>query len=184
MQKFNDPWILTMLESLFPLMETSTIGQLRSTSKVFFDTPREQFSKRVQVTDVQFVPAVSDGTLTVKAKTRTDNHSYDTSITFEKVKYVNEGRNYAVPFTAVDGQEYLIMPLRKMREYVKVRCTCMDFYWRFATWNHKNKSLMGAPPDPYIKKTNRPPVNPDKVPGACKHIMRLADEISKQQILK
>jgi hypothetical protein len=49
----------------------------------------------------------------------------------------------------------------------------MDFYWRFATWNNRDDALIGNPPPRYRKKTDRPPVNPQKVSGACKHIMKL-----------
>jgi hypothetical protein len=54
---------------------------------------------------------------------------------------------------------------------VKVSCTCQDFYWRFAPWNDENGCLHGAPPEPYEKKTDRKPVNPDHIPGLCKHLL-------------
>lgn len=55
-----------------------------------------------------------------------------------------------------------------------VRCSCPDFYFTWAFYNHKNKALFGSLPKKYIRKTTtRPPRNPLKVPGICKHIFQL-----------
>jgi hypothetical protein len=44
--------------------------------------------------------------------------------------------------------------------------------------------LEGNPPPPYIKKTNRPPVNPKKSLGGCKHLIALADKLTQLRILR
>lgn len=175
--------ILLPFDYLFSLDESS-VTQLASNTRVFFDTPREQTAKRVQIIDTVYVPAVGEGLLTVKATVRGSKGKYTTSIMFEKVRYVEQGTQYAAGFTAVDGKEYFVLPLRQTREDVKVNCTCLDFYYRFAAWNQKDKSLNGEPPKPYIKKGNREPVNPDQVPGVCKHILKLADTLKIEHLLK
>jgi hypothetical protein len=60
----------------------------------------------------------------------------------------------------------------------------MDFYWRFAMYNDKDDSLLGKPPAPYVKKTDREPQNPKQVPGVCKHITALADKLRLERVLR
>lgn len=62
---------------------------------------------------------------------------------------------------------------------VKVSCNCKDFYWRFAYWNAENDTLLGPRPRPYTKLTNRPPVNPTKTPGICKHIIAVKNHLER-----
>jgi hypothetical protein len=165
------------------ITETSTIHQLKSTVNVFFDTPRDQNSRLVEVFNLSFIPYVDDNQLLVKANTRSKTNTYKTSILFNDVKYVKKDTRYAVEFLA-NNDKYYIYPIKKNRSDVLVSCTCLDFYYMFSVWNQKDLSLYGEPPEPYIKKTNRPLRNPDKQPGVCKHILRLSDEIIGKRILK
>jgi hypothetical protein len=165
------------------LLETSTVGQLTSNTGVFFDKGRETRAKQVQLSNVQYIPAVADGILTVKAKSRGKDTTYDTSIQFEKVRYVKPETAYAVPIPFGEEQLY-VMPLQNMGNLVKVHCTCMDFYWRFAMYNNRDNSLDGKPPAPYVKKTDRAPQNPDQVPGNCKHLQKLADQLRAEKLFK
>lgn len=66
---------------------------------------------------------------------------------------------------------------------VKVRCDCHDFRWRFAYYNKKNDSLYGAEPPPYKRVTNRPPVNPKKLPGMCKHLLNVVKHMKQNGVL-
>lgn len=165
------------------LLERSTMGQLTSNTNVFFGNDRKRKSGQVQISKLQYIPAVNDGILTVKAKTRSSNNEYDTSIQFEGVRFVKPGTMHSVPLEVAD-QELAIMPLKNMGNHVHVHCTCMDFYWRFAMHNNKNDSLIGEPPAPYVKKTDRQPLNPDKVPGNCKHLQALVDHVRADRLFK
>jgi hypothetical protein len=79
---------------------------------------------------------------------------------------------------ASDGQDYHVQPLQLAGHNVKVRCNCMDFYFRFANYNAQDKSLVGKPPPLYRRKTTtRPPVNPGQVPGMCKHLLKLVQTL-------
>ena len=52
-----------------------------------------------------------------------------------------------------------------------VEANCADFFFTFAWYNYHNAHcLYGPAPRPYQKKTNRPPRNPQGIPGVCKHI--------------
>ena len=164
------------------LLEYSTAGQLQSNTRVFFGNEREKKASSVQLSKIQYIPA-EDGILTVKADARSSGSTYETTIQFSGVKYVSPDRQYSIPLP-VSGQEISIMPLKSMGNLVEVRCTCMDFYWRFAMYNSKNRSLIGEPPAPYVKKTERQPLNPRQVPGACKHLHKLSSHLRAEGILK
>lgn len=165
-------------------LDESTTNQLISNTKVMFDTPRDSNSTPVQITALQFIPMVQDSKIKVVCKTRSKSSTYSTTMEFKNVRYVDEGTPHSVSFTAPDGSDYHIMPVRKSVEDTKVRCTCLDFYFMFSVWNHKDDSLHGDAPEPYVKKTDSPPRNPERVPGTCKHIIKLEKVLTGQRILK
>lgn len=147
-----------------------------------FESPRDRNSKRVQTTTTSFVP--SEEGLLVKAKSRTDGKSYDTVIYLSGIEMANEETPNAISIKSVDGSDFNIIPFKLMNTQLEVNCGCLDFYYRFAVWNDKHKSLYGDPPPPYRKKTNRKPVNPKQIAGLCKHIIALFDEIKIDGIIK
>jgi hypothetical protein len=53
---------------------------------------------------------------------------------------------------------------------VHIRCSCLDYTFRFQFSNKKVNALYGNPKKYKRKTLTRPPVNPDEVPGYCKHI--------------
>ena len=167
------------------LIERNTTHQLTSNTNVFFGQDRKQDANTVQLQKVQYVPSVEQGILVVKAETRTDDKTYETTIQFANVRYMGPGKDdpYAVSLPLGDG-EIKVMPLKLSQNYVEVHCECMDFYWRFAMHNAKNQSLLGEPPKPYVKKTDRKPNNPSRVPGSCKHLMKLVDQLKAEKLLK
>jgi hypothetical protein len=102
---------------------------------------------------------------------------------FSDVVYEDGDQGDNVTFKGSDNQEYHIQPIQLSRNNVKVRCSCLDFRWRFALWNSKDGSLYGDPPGPYKKKTNRPPVNPQRVPALCKHLMKTTIALKQSGVL-
>ena len=75
---------------------------------------------------------------------------------------------------ATSGDDFQMEPIDLSRNIVRVRCDCLDFYFRFAPWDFSNNDLFGPKPKPYVRKTTtRPSVNPTRSPGVCKHIMKL-----------
>ena len=144
---------------------------------------RKESSHRVQLVTTMFIPAVDNNSLEVRAKTRTDSGSYDSLIYFENVEFVNPEDMGATTFVGPDGSEYAIQPIPRNNN-VQVNCTCLDFYYSFAVWNDKRNSLFGDSPDPYVKKTDRAPRNPNHAPGLCKHLMKFFDEMVQDKIIK
>lgn len=77
--------------------------------------------------------------------------------------------------------EKISLTTKANKNYVRVRCSCMDFRHRFAWEDRAVKALYGGIPAKYTRKpgSNRPPVNPKHIPGMCKHIFDCAKSIEK-----
>ena len=85
---------------------------------------------------------------------------------------------------AKNGKEFTIMPIQLTKHNCRVSCNCLDFFWRFALYAHKDQSLLGTDLGVYRKRTNRPPVNPRQVPALCKHLLKLAIELKNSGVVR
>jgi len=149
------------------------------------DSPREQNANKVQVREVNLIPALQERTLTAKADINSKGKTYETIVVFEGVKFFDEGGSGRQEIQTIDGSTYFIDPIRPYKANVKVRCTCLDFYFRFSVWDQRDKALTGEAPEPYHRKSDSyPPVNPDKVSGLCKHIIALVKYLRQQRITR
>jgi len=177
------------LESLF-LIER-TMASLISITKNSFGSSRENDANKVQVKDVEYIPFVEEGIIQVKAKTFSgpDSNEYQSIILIEDIEYINEEEfnemsgNAGFEITSPDGTPFYIKDAQTNND-VKVRCSCEDFRWRFATYNHKDNSLYGNSPEAYAKKTDRPSVNPTNSPGVCKHLIKLKKELEREDFFR
>ena len=155
---------------------------LLSNTRSNFDTGRDDRAGKVKIVNTIFVPAPNSDELQVQGEARTTNNSYQSRIIFENVIFKPEQDSETVSVIGTDGEEYHFSRINKARTDVKVSCTCLDFYYRFAAFNHRDNALASEPPEPYSKKTNRAPVNPAEVSGVCKHLIRLVEELEKNNI--
>lgn len=160
-----------------------TLTQIKQNNiKGFPETKKRQ--KLIHVTgarDIKFTPYIPSNTLLVKSNTTSNGHKYVTSIEF---KDVNFNEDSPVSFMGTDGETHSLDPIREQNINVDVVCDCLDFRFRFADFHYQNKSLIGNPPPTYIKKTDRPPVNPKKALGGCKHVLALADKLRQMRIIR
>lgn len=102
------------------------------------------------------------------------------SIMFDNLKVLDEEGTFIV--TKDDG--IMIKPFSSKTD-VKVRCSCMDFRFRFSDVNADKDGLYGKRFPPYIRKTDtRPPVNPSSAPGLCKHLYKFFDVLEKEEVFK
>jgi len=90
---------------------------------------------------------------TATIKSHGGDKSYTTSIVFYGVE---------------DGEK-----TDSSKHEVRVSCSCKSHYFYFAHWNEVNKAHFGPSPTPYKPLGVRKPVNPSKLPGACKHVIGL-----------
>lgn len=165
-----------------------TYNQLLSQTKtgpVIGKTPRNQESNKVQVQEMNLIPSMKEKTLLVKARTRGKDKFYQTLIVFSGVSFFNEGGHGRQEIQVSDGSTYFIDPIRPYKSNVKVRCECLDFYFRFSVWDKRDQALTGADPKPYHRRTdNYPPVNPSKISGVCKHIMKVVQQLKAGRIIR
>lgn len=169
---------------LILLYEESTYPELYSNIQTAFPNTkkRQHEAQKINVTSIKFIPFKTKNTLQVKATATSKGNQYSLIIQFSDIAHNVENKKQVV-FTAVDGSRYRINPIRLSQTNVKVRCNCLDFYYRFAAWNYEDKSLVGRSPPLYQKKTDRPPVNPAQVPGLCKHLIKLFTTLKRQGIV-
>ena len=168
-----------LVESSLALLYNNTVQN--------FDTDRRASSGRVQIIDKVFVASPNQGIVMIKAKSRSSAKQYDTRMSFEGIEFQrgeeDESGN-TVAFQTPDGQEYVIAPAEFNSSEVRVSCSCLDFYYRFAVYNSKDSSLLGNPPPPYVNKTDGgKPRNPNQVSGMCKHLMALSDDLRQERIV-
>lgn len=166
------------------IAEIATLNTLkRNTDR--FGPVRRDGSKRVQVSDMKFIPAPNDSSLIIRCDTSGSLSNYNTDVQFTAVDYADLSSEAAPPgyveIEAVDGTVYYIRTV-DWKSGCKVRCTCPDFRFMFSTWTEATDSLFGNQFPFYKKKTNRPPKNPSKTPGACKHILAVFDRLKKDRI--
>lgn len=165
------------------LLELS-LSNLKNNVRRDFGPERESRSNKVNVVNYDIIPSVGERTLLVKSRIRGETANYQPQIRFTNVAFSSDQKPGFTQIKAVDGTDLFVRQFTAAQTQAKVKCNCLDFYYRFAVWNHSKKSLEGDPPPPYVKKTDRPPVNPNKVPGSCKHIMKLVTFLRNEQILR
>ena len=166
------------------LLELS-LSNLRNNVKRDFGNDRENRANKVNVVNYDIIPSVAEKTLLVKARIRgEEGKNYQPQIRFINAQFSDTQQTGFTPIKAVDGTDYFVKTFTAAQTQAKVKCQCLDFYWRFSVWNHAKKSLEGDQPAPYMKKTDSPPVNPNKVPGSCKHLIKLITFQRTEQILR
>jgi hypothetical protein len=153
-------------------LERDTVSGFPNTTK------RQHATDPVQITQMKLVPARPTGDLICDAEAKSGPKTYDPKILFLDTIFEDEDTRTNVTFTAVDGDAYNIQPISLTRSNCKVTCNCLDFRWRFSVWNDDRGALYGKPPPPYQRKTEtRPPANPNRTPGICKHLVKLTQAL-------
>lgn len=167
------------------LYEMSSVPDLEDNIEQGFPhtKKRQHATNEVTVSNVQYMPYLGMKMLHVKSISSSNGHQYQQALQFLRVDFDDQKQPDNATFQASDGADYHIKPLQLSGHNVKVRCNCLDFYYRFANYNSQDKSLVGRPPPPYQRKTNRPPVNPDQVPGMCKHLLKLVDNLTQAGLI-
>lgn len=175
-----------MEESVASMIEEATLSDLEKGIKQGFPkTKRRQFATDpIQIPQITITPYTQSNAILFEAVVNNEGRQYNPEIYFEGVQFENEDTEHNVTFTATDGNRYHIQPLQFAKDNARVRCTCLDFFYRFAHTNASGDSLYGNPPPHYQRKTtNRPSVNPMKVKGMCKHLIKLTHELEEDSLL-
>ena len=125
------------------------------------------------------------GAIRVNSLTRSNGNVHKQVVMLSDVQFQPSETDSNVAFnSSSDGTEYYVLPVPLQNARVRVNCDCLDFHHRFAVWNFDDESLFGKKPPPYQRKTDtRPPVNPDQVPGVCKHLMKVFQQLQQSGLL-
>lgn len=169
------------------LDEVSTATQLHTNIVTSFPATRKRHNATNEVTinNVQYIPYLGTKMLHIKSTSTSNGHNYHQAVQFMRTEFDKMDTPDNVTFMGSDQQEYHIHPIILNNHNVKVRCNCLDFYFRFANWNFNDSSIVGRAPIPYRRKTTtRPEVNPDHVPGMCKHLLKLMDRMRSEGIIQ
>ena len=165
-------------EITLPQIDANNVRGFPNTQK------RQHVVNTVNTQNIQFIPYIPSHALQIIADTQSNGHHYKTSISFDTVEYQEEPTPQSVVIHGTDNEDHNITPISIMMDHVKVDCSCADFRFRFSQQHFKNKSLVGNPPPQYIAKTNRAPVNPFDVLGACKHVLALRDKLRILRVIR
>ena len=170
----------------FELFEQSTYNDLERNVLNFIPvtTKRQHAVDPVRINSIELLPFIGTKNLNVETIASSDGTNYSPKIIFNNVEFAEEDLPDNVSFTGKDGNEYHVKALNLAQNTLRVRCDCLDFYWRFASFNAKDKSLIGAPPKPYQRVSNRGPANPQEVPGVCKHLIAAVKALKHSGIVR
>lgn len=169
------------------LNEDSTYpGLYTNIQRAFPHTQKRQHATGpIAITRMEYLPYAQNGVLQVNAEVRSDGTAYTPVVQFTQVQFEPNDTPENVTFKGADDNDYHIQPVQLPTTNVKVRCNCLDFYYRFAAWNATDKSLYGPAFPPYQRKTTtRPEVNPDHVPGLCKHLIKVFQQTEQEGLTR
>lgn len=167
------------------MIQEASYGTLdaNTRSKMPPTTKRQHVVPKQYVQTLTLIPALPSKSLKVETTVKGETSNYNTILQFDNVSFEKIETTKNVEVTGVDGKKYYIKPINLKSNNVKVHCDCLDFKWRFSLWNLRNNSLYGQAPSPYTNKSNRPPVNPLKVPGVCKHLIKTVETLQETGLI-
>lgn len=157
------------------LAESTNAELYDSTVKAF---PRTQYRQHatdpIKIVRLEWVPYLGVKTLFISSVAQNTHKGteYRPKILFKGVKYGNPGQGM-VEIVASDEKQYAFKKLTHDGNDVMVRCDCADFKFRFAYYNHVDRSLFGRKPSKYESLGIKQPVNSKEMPGYCKHVIKL-----------
>lgn len=130
----------------------------------------------VSVVDLDIVPEVGMKAITFRGEMKGSSSNYNTKIKFVRIKFYDEKADAGKNAVAVKtkGGEVYIKPLSASSDEVQLYCSCPDMRHTFAHQLDNEGSWIGKPSS-YQRKpgSNRPPRNPTKAAGMCKHAWNL-----------
>lgn len=165
--------------------EDSSYAKLNANQDRHLPTKTSRQTSTTQVKNITYTPHVANSSLEVDAEVASSQGGqHRVTVLFNKVRFEPSDTPTNVTVLTAGGDSQSLSKVSLTNNTLRVRCTCLDFRFRFATWNASDNSLIGDLPPPYIRKTTtRPPVNPAKVPGVCKHIISVVKDLQKQGLV-
>jgi hypothetical protein len=166
------------------LLETSIINLYKSTIKAFPKTTKRQYSTdTVVVEKLDWIPFLGLKTLLIKGLVKNEGRKYNTIMLFKKINYKESEGRKIITIKSSSGKEVFLEQIDAEENDVLVRCNCADFYWRFVHYNKVDKSLYGRDRKKYEALYRPDSANPKKMPGVCKHLLKMTKVIKEANLL-
>lgn len=139
---------------------------------------------------VNIVPNPSAGLITFHFKVKSQKHrneGYMVRIQFYNVEFSDHPLS-STSIKIIDKDtgkplyfERISLTDKNKKNFVRVRCGCSDFRFRFAWEDRAVNALWGGVPKGYtpVPGSKRPPVNPEHLAGMCKHVYACAKAIQQ-----
>jgi len=165
-----------LVETPYKELESNVLSFKPKTKK------RQKAVKPLAVSDLKINAARGVKTLRfIGTVSSSKGGTYKTTIQFNDIDF----NSSEFTFEDQNNERYSIKKIDLNKNDVMLRCQCLDFYFRFGFYNWQDKSIFGNKPKKYVRKTDYwPSVNPDKVPGFCKHIIKMLKDIQSQGFIK
>lgn len=188
---------LNLLEEIYMIEKRSnglTLFQLAKLTRKFDRTQkvvRIPIPCHLTVYRVKFVPYIGTSSLLVSGYVESASRvgiRYPAVIYFRDVDFVKSELARGQPGFFVLGYKDTTVGVKQldaMRNRVQVRCGCPDFYFRFGWYLKENNAFYGKGPKPYVRKTTWwPSVNPERIPGMCKHLWNLVALLVRNNMVR
>lgn len=163
----------------------ATIPELRRNLETGFpNTKKRQHSvNEVQVLAINYIPNPTQKTLYIASTTTASAaNQYHQNISLSNIMFDLVDSDINIRLER-NNKPFYVRPVNEENTDIMVSCNCQDYLMRFANINAENNCHIGELPPPYTKTTNRPPVNPSRVPGMCKHIIKVVDYLNATGLL-
>ena len=157
----------------FKLWE-STFDDLFDSAVVAFPNTkmRQHATDPIHVAGFKWTPFPGVRTFLLRSVATNEDRQYRPLILFKNVIYKDGPGPGVLGLRISINETRYIEKLTPDHHHILVRCDCPDFFWRFNYYDYVNRSLYANKRKKYENKGG-PPANPKKLPGMCKHLMKM-----------
>lgn len=154
------------------------------TKRAFPNTGRENLPSSIAITRIIYDVYQPTNQIRCEASVMSSGTAYTSIIEFLNVDFVDENdttTQQGVELIGTNTRTYRIVPMSVTVGDALVSCTCEDFRFRFAFYNFQKRCLYGNLPPQYVRRTQtRPPANPTKSIGMCKHLHAVVNTLRRE----
>ena len=173
-------------------LETHWTAKSLFQSTIKFKAWRKKYSKPGQIKLARPIPYRGTASVLFNALIKgvtqyPDDHRV--VIMFSGLKFAKEPFKGCID-VEYKGHTYYVEKPSLNKTTIRVRCSCKDFYFCFSLWDYMQRAIVGPKPKAYKRKTpppsqgGRPYVNPDHIPGLCKHVFWLLQYLKSKGYVK
>jgi len=142
---------------------------------------------KVNTVDYRYLPREKQLYIQATNRSADKTRLYRTTIVFEGITNSDvPDKNHPIPYSSKGQGIELYLKTIMVRDRIRTRCQCQDYYFMWEFWNKQNKALVG-PHKTYVRvspPSGRPPVNPAEAPGLCKHLLVLIKKLMADGVIK